>query len=175
MAMFPANPTRIDPFKNFLFRIKWDNQYVAAVSKISSLKRTTEVIPFRSGGDALTQTLSPGKVKYESITCERGLTMDMAFHDWAGLVFNYGAGFGAMVSLASFRKNLYIEFYNEAGQLAMAYQLFRCWVSEYHALPDLDAGGNAIAIEYLKIETEGWMRDPSVSEPVEPTLSTVST
>jgi phage tail-like protein len=175
MAMFPANPTRLDPLKNFKFRIKWDNKYVAAVSKISSLKRTTEVITFRSGGDPSTSSLSPGKQKFEPITCERGLTMDMAFHDWAGLVWNYGAALGSEVSLANFRKNLYLEFYNEAGQLVMAYKLYRCWVSEYHALPDLDAGGNAIAIEYIKIETEGWERDTSVTEPVEPTLSTVST
>lgn len=175
MAMFPANPTRLDPLKNFKFRIKWDNKYVAAVSKISSLKRTTEVITFRSGGDPSTSILSPGKQKYEPITCERGLTMDMNFHDWAGLVWNYGASLGSEVSLANFRKNLYLEFYNEAGQLVMAYKLYRCWVSEYHALPDLDAGGNAIAIEYIKIETEGWERDTSVTEPVEPTLSTVAT
>ena len=175
MAMFPANPTRLDPLKNFKFRIKWDNKYVAAVSKISSLKRTTEVITFRSGGDPSTSISSPGKQKFEPITCERGLTMDMTFHDWAGLVWNYGAALGSEVSLANFRKNLYLEFYNEAGQLVMAYKLYRCWVSEYHALPDLDAGGNAIAIEYIKIETEGWERDPSVTEPVEPTLSTVST
>jgi phage tail-like protein len=173
--MFPANPTRLDPLKNFKFRIKWDNKYVAAVSKISSLKRTTEVITFRSGGDPSNSILSPGKQKYEPITCERGLTMDMAFNQWAGLVWNYGAGLGSEVSLANFRKDLYLEFYNEAGQLVMAYKLYRCWVSEYHALPDLDAGGNAIAIEYIKIETEGWERDPSVTEPVEPTLSTVST
>ena len=175
MAMFPANPTRLDPLKNFKFRIKWDNKYVAAVSKISSLKRTTEVITFRSGGDPSSSILSPGKQKFEPITCERGLTMDMTFHDWAGLVWNYGAALGSEVSLANFRKNLYLEFYNEAGQLVIAYKLYRCWVSEYHALPDLDAGGNAIAIEYIKIETEGWERDPSVTEPVEPTLSTVST
>jgi phage tail-like protein len=175
MAMFPANPTRLDPYKNFKFRIKWDNKYIAAVSKISSLKRSTEVITFRSGGDPSTSILSPGKQKFEPVTCERGLTMDMVFHDWAGLVWNYGSALGSEVSLANFRKNLYLEFYNEAGQLVIAYKLYRCWVSEYHALPDLDAGGNAIAIEYIKIETEGWERDTSVTEPTEPTLSTVNT
>src|SRR5271155_4332443 len=104
MAMFPANPTRLDPYKNFKFRIKWDNQYVAAVSKISSLKRTTEVITFRSGGNPSTPILAPGKQKYEAITVERGLTMDLAFHDWCGLVFNYGSALGTEVSLANFRK-----------------------------------------------------------------------
>lgn len=175
MAMFPANPTRLDPYKNFKFRIKWDGQYVAAVSKISTLKRTTEVITFRSGGNPSTPYLSPGKQKFEAITCERGLTQDMAFHDWAGLVWNYGSALGTEVSLANFRKNLYLEFYNEAGQLVMAYKLYRCWVSEYQALPELDANGNAIAIEHIKIETEGWERDISVTEPAEPTLSTVAT
>jgi phage tail-like protein len=174
MAMFPGNPTRLDPYKNFKFRIKWDNKYVAAVSKISTLKRTTEVITHRSGGDPSTPMLTPGKTKFEGITCERGLTQDMAFHAWAGLVWNFGSALGTEVSLANFRKDLYIEFYNEAGQLVIAYKAYRCWVSEYQALPDLDANGNAIAIEHIKIENEGWERDTGVTEPTEPTLSTVA-
>ena len=175
MALFPANPTRLDPYKNFKFRLKWDGQYVAAVSKMSSLKRTTEVITHRSGGDPSTSILTPGKQKYEAITCERGLTQDMAFHAWAGLVWNYGSALGSEVSLANFRKNIYLEFYNEAGQLVMAYKIYRCWVSEYQALPDLDANANAIAIEHIKLENEGWERDTSVTEPTEPTLSVVAT
>lgn len=174
MAMFPGNPSRLDPYKNFKFRIKWDGQYVAAVSKISTLKRTTEVITHRNGGDPSTPMLTPGKTKFEGITCERGLTQDMAFHEWAGLVWNYGSALGSEVSLANFRKDLYIEFYNEAGQLVIAYKVYRCWVSEYQGLPDLDANGNAIAIEHIKIENEGWERDTGVTEPTEPTLSTVA-
>jgi len=174
MAMYPGNPTRLDPYKNFKFRIRWDGQYVAAVSKISTLKRTTEVITHRSGGDPSTPMLTPGKTKFEAITCERGLTQDTAFHDWAGLVWNYGSALGTEVSLANFRKDLYIEFYNEAGQLAMAYKVYRCWVSEYQALPDLDANGNAIAIEHIKIENEGWERDTGATELAEPTLSTIA-
>ena len=79
------------------------------------------------------------------------------------------------MSLANFRKDIYLEFYNEAGQLVIAYKIYRCWVSEYQALPDLDANANAIAIEHIKLENEGWERDTSVTEPQEPTLSTVST
>ena len=161
MAMFPGNPSRLDPYKNFKFRIKWDGKYVAAVSKISTLKRTTEVITHRNGGDPSTPMLTPGKTKFEGITCERGLTQDMAFHDWAGLVWNYGSGLGTEVSLANFRKDIYLEFYNEAGQLVIAYKIYRCWVSEYQALPDLDANANAVAIEHIKLENEGWEIDPS--------------
>ena len=175
MVMFPANPTRLDPYKNFKFRVKWDGKYVAAVSKVSSLKRTTEVVQYRSGGDPSTPYLSPGKQKYEAITMERGLTQAMEFHDWAALVWNYGAALGAEVSLANFRKNIYLEFYNEAGQLVMAYKIYRCWVSEYQAMPDLDANANAVAIEHIKIENEGWERDTSVTEQQEPTLTTVNT
>jgi len=175
MAMFPANPTRLDPYKNFKFRVKWDGQYVAAVSKVSALKRSTEVVEHRSGGDPSTAHKSPGRIKYEALTLERGLTQDLAFHDWAALVWNYGAGLGSEVSLANFRKNIYLEFYNEAGQLVMAYFIYRCWVSEYHALPDLDANANAIAIEMIKLEHEGFQRDTSVTEPVEPTLSVFAT
>ena len=175
MAMFPANPTRLDPYKNFKFRLKWDNVYVAAVSKMSTLKRTTEVIEHRFGGDPSTSHKSPWRTKYDAITLERGLTQDKAFHDWAGLVWNYGAGLGSEVSLKNFRKDIYLEFYNEAGQLVMAYKIYRCWVSEYQAMPDLDSNANAIAIEHIKLETEGWERDTSVTEPVEPTLSVFAT
>ena len=175
MVMFQVNPTRLDPYKNFKFRLKWDGKYVAAVSKMSSLKRTTEVVEHRSGGDPSIAHRSPGRQKYDAITLERGLTQDKNFHNWAGLVWNYGASLGSEVSLANMRKDICLEFYNEAGQLVMAYKIYRCWVSEYQAMPDLDANANAIAIEHIKLENEGWERDMAVTEPVEPTLSSVST
>lgn len=175
MAQFSVNPQRFDPYKNFKFRVKWGGQYVAGISKVTGLKRTTEVIEHREGGDPSTSRKSPGRHKFEAITLERGLTHDMAYHDWAGLVWNYGAALGAQTSLANFRKDLYIEIYNEAGQRVIAYKLYRCWVSEYQALPDLDANANAIAIEHIKLETEGWERDLDVTEPQEPTLTNVAT
>jgi len=175
MAIFPANPNRLDFYKNFKYRLKWDGHYIAGISKVSTMKRTTEVVAHREGGDPSYQRLSPGKTKWDPITLERGLTQDMDFHDWAGLVWNYGAGLGAEVSLANFRKNIYLEFYNEAGQLVIAYKIYQCWVSEYQAMPDLDANGNAIAIEHIKLENHGWERDTGVTEPTEPTLSVVAT
>ena len=146
MAQFSVNTQRLDPYKNFKFRLKWDGKYVAGCSKLTGLKRTTEVVEHRSGGDPSTSHKSPGRQKFEALTLERGLTQDMAFHDWAGLVWNFGAALGSEVSLANFRKDIYLEFYNEAGQLVIAYKIYRCWVSEYQALPDLDANANAIAI-----------------------------
>jgi phage tail-like protein len=175
VAQFVVNAQRRNPYTNFKFRLKWDGQYVAGVSKASSLKRTTEVVEHRSGGDPSTSYKSPGRTKYDAITLERGLTLDVAFHDWAGLVWNFGSALGSEVSLANFRKNIYLEFYNEAGQLVIAYKIYRCWVSEYQAMPDLDANANAIAIEHIKIEHEGFEVDTSISEVQEPTLSTVST
>jgi phage tail-like protein len=175
MAQFTVNAQRLDPYKNFKFRVKWDGHYVAGISKVSAFKRTTEVVEHREGGDPSTSHKSPGRQKYEGITMERGLTLDMDFHNWAGLVWNFGASRGAEVSLANFRKDLYVEVYNEAGQLAIAYNVYRCWVSEYQALPDLDANANAIAIEHIKIELEGWERDVVVPELQEPTLSRVTT
>lgn len=174
MAEFTTNPTRRDPYKNFKFRLKWDGKYVAGISKVSSLKRTTEVVEHREGGDPSTSRKSPGRNKFDAITLDRGLTQDMAFHSWAGLVWNFGASLGSEVSLANFRKDIYLELYNEAGQLVIAFKIYRCWVSEYQALPDLDANANAIAIEHIKLENEGWERDTSVTEPTEPTLSTVA-
>ncbi len=170
MAQFTVNAQRFDPYKNFKFRCKWDGRYVAGVSKVSGLKRTTEVVKHREGGDPSTTRKSPGRNEYEAITLERGVTHDAAFEDWAHKVWNFGAGLGSEVSLKDFRKDIIIELYNEAGQKVLAYHVFRCWVSEYQALPDLDANANAVAIQHIKLENEGWLRDESVTEPTEPTF-----
>jgi phage tail-like protein len=173
MAQFTVNvdPQRYDPYKNFKFRVKWDGKYVAGVSKVSALKRTTEVVEHREGGDPSSTRKSPGQSKYEAITLERGVTHDTEFEKWANKVWNYGSGLGSEVSLKDFRKDIIIEVYNEAGQLAIAYKVYRCWVSEYQAIPDLDAKANDVAIQTLKLENEGWERDYEVSEPDEPTFT----
>lgn len=171
MAQFSVNATRFDPYKNFKFRVKWDGRYVAGIAKVGALKRSTEPVEHREGGDPSTTRKSPGRTKYEAITLERGVTHDVEFEKWANKVWNFGSGLGAEVSLKDFRKDLIIEVYNEAGQLAIAYKVFRCWVSEYQALPDLDANANAIAIQTLKLENEGWERDYDVVEPAEPTFN----
>ena len=171
MAQFAVNTHRFDPYKNFKFRIRWDGKFVAGVSKVGALKRSTEVVEHRDGGDPSTSRKSPGRTKYEAITLERGVTHDLEFEAWANKVWHVGAGLGAEVSLKDFRKDLILEVYNEAGQLAIAYKIFRCWVSEFQALPDLDANANAVAIQTLKLENEGWERDTEVAEPTEPTLA----
>ena len=164
MAQFSVNAQRFDPYKNFKFRVKWDGKYVAGVSKVSSLKRTTEVVKYREGGDPSSSRKMPGRTEFEPITLERGVTHDTEFEKWANKVWNFGSGLGAEVSLKDFRKDIIIELYNEAGQLVIAYRVFRCWVSEFQALPDLDANANAVAIAHLKLENEGWEIDPSVVE-----------
>lgn len=171
MAQFSVNTQRFDPYKNFKFRVKWDGRYVAGVSKVSALKRTTDVVEHREGGDPSTGRKSPGRNKYEAITLERGVTHDKDFEEWANKVWSFGAGLGAEVSLKDFRKDIILEVYNEAGQLALAYKIYRCWVSEFQALPDLDANANAVAIQHIKLENEGWERDVAVPEPQEPTLT----
>lgn len=170
MADFTVNATRFDPYKNFKFRVRWDGRYVAGVSKVSALKRTTEVVRHRHGGDPSSSRKSPGRTEYDAITLERGVTHDPEFEQWAGKVWNWGAGLGAETSLKDFRKDVIIEVYNEAGQLALAYKVYRCWVSEFHTLPDLDANANAVAIQSIKLENEGWERDTTVTEPVEPSF-----
>lgn len=140
------------------------------MSKISPLRRTTEVITHREGGDPSTTRKSPGQTVYDPIVLERGVTHDLEFEKWANKVWNFGAGLGSEVSLKDFRKDITIEMYNEAGQLALAYYIYRCWVSEYVALPELDANGSAVAIQKIKLENEGWERDTSVTEPEEPSL-----
>ena len=161
MAEFTVNAQRFDPYKNFKFRIKWDGRYVAGVSKCGMLKRTTEVVKHREGGDPSSSRKSPGRTEYDPIMLERGVTHDKEFEDWANKV-------GAAVSLQDFRKDILIEIYNEAGQVALTYTVFRCWVSEYQASPELDANANAVAIQHIKLENEGWVRDLAVTEPTEP-------
>jgi phage tail-like protein len=170
MAEFTVNPTRHDPYKNFKFQVKWDGKYVAGVSKVSGLKRTTEVVKHREGGDPSTSRKSPGRNEFDAITLERGVTHDTAFELWVGKVWQIGAGLGSEISLKDFRKDIILELYNEAGQKVQAYKIYRCWVSEFLALPDLDANANAVAIQHMKLENEGWERDISVVEPTEPSF-----
>ena len=171
MAQFSVNAQRFDPYKNFKFRIKWDGHYVAGVSKVGGLKRTTEVVKHREGGDPSSSRKSPGRTEYDAITIERGVTHDTDFEAWAAKVWDFGTGLGAEVSLKDFRKDIILEVFNEAGQKVLAYNIHRCWVSEYQALPDLDANANAVAIAHIKLENEGWERDTSVTEPTEPALT----
>jgi phage tail-like protein len=177
MAQFSVNAQRFDPYKNFKFRVKWDGRYVAGVSKVSALKRTTEVVEHREGGDPSTSRKSPGRTKYEPITLERGVTHDLEFEKWANKVWDYGSAQAEAdqrtqeMSLKDFRKDLIIDLFNEAGQKVISFQVYRAWVSEYQALPDLDANANAVAIQTLKLEHEGWDRDVEVTEPEEPSFT----
>jgi phage tail-like protein len=170
MPQFSVNPTRFDPYKNFKFRVKWDGVYVAGLTKVGALKRTTEVVEHREGGDPSTGRKSPGRSKFEAITLERGVTHDAAFETWANKVWNFGAGPGAESSLADFRKDVILDVFNEAGQKVLSYKIYRCWVSEFQAQADLDANANAVLIQSIKLENEGWERDESVQEPTEPRL-----
>ncbi len=166
------NVKRFDPYKNFKFRVKFGSSpaFVAGVSKVSSLKRTTEVVKHREGGDPSSTRKSPGRTEYEAITLERGVTHDGEFERWANKVWNYASGLGSEVSLKDFRRDIRIEVYNEAGQLVLAYNVFRCWVSEFQAQADLDANANAVLIQSIKLENEGWERDYEVEVKEEPSF-----
>jgi phage tail-like protein len=171
MTQFSVNVNRFDPYKNFKFRVKWEGKVVAGISKVSALVRTTEVVVHREGGDPNTSRKSPGRTEYEPITLERGVTHDLEFERWANKIWNLGAGLGSEVSLNDFRKDLIIEVYNEAGQLVLAYKVYRCWVSRYQALAELDANTGGVLIQSLTLENEGWERDYDVPEPAEPSFS----
>ena len=170
MPEFTVNPTRFDPYKQYKFRIKWDGKYVPGITKISGLTRRTEVVLHRQGGDPSAARKSPGQTAYEPIVLTRGRTHDEAYEEWVGKVWRFGSGLGGEVSLKDFRKDLVIELYNEAGQLVMAFNVYRCWPSEYTALSELDANNSAVAYEAITLQHEGWERDPSVTEPEEPTI-----
>lgn len=163
MAEFAVNATRFDPYKGYMFRVKWDGKYVAGLSKMGSLKRTTEPVVHRHGGDPSHERKSPGKTQYDAVMLERGVTHDPEFEQWANSVHSLKSP----ISLRNFRKDISVDVFNEAGQKVLAYNLFRCWVSEYTALPQLDAATAAVAIESIKLEVEGWERDTAVVEPAE--------
>ncbi len=167
MAQFSVNPNRMDPYKQFKFRVKWDGRYIAGISKVSALKRTTDVVEHREGGDPSTAHKSPAVTRFAPITIERGVTHDPEFEQWANKVWNFGSGFGAEVSLRDFRKDIIIDLFNESGQKVLSYKVYRCWVSEYQALPDLETNGGTVAIESITLENEGWERDYEVTEPKE--------
>lgn len=169
----PKATDSVDPYRTYKFRVKWDGKYVAGVSKVSGLERTVEVITHRSGGDPGTPRPMPGQSSYAPITLERGVTRDGAFEQWANKVWDdhnstvddqEGPTRNKDVSLMDFRKDLTLELYNEAGQKVLAYNVYRCWPSEFTALPDLDSSSNVVAIQSLVIENEGWERDRSVVE-----------
>ncbi|MGA3244214.1 MAG: phage tail protein [Bacteroidota bacterium] len=165
MPQFSVNTHRFDPYKGHKFRIKWDGKYVAGLSKCSALKKTTEMTEWREGGDPSASRKIPGKTKYDAITLSAGVTHDDTFEKWANLVNNFQGD--AAMSLKNFRKDVTIDVFNEANQQVFSYHVFRCWVSEYQALPELDASGNAVMIQTIKLENEGWERDTSVTEPTE--------
>lgn len=166
MALFSVNTERFDPYRNFKFKIKWDGQYVAGLSKCSALKKTTESTDWREGGDPSSSRKLPGKTSYEGITLEAGVTHDTTFEEWANKVNNFSEGDPGM-SLKNFRKDITIDVFNLQGSKVLSYNVHRCWVSEYQALPELDASGNAVMIQTIKLENEGWERDTSVTEPTE--------
>jgi phage tail-like protein len=168
---FSVNPSRFDPYKGFKFRVKWDGRYVAGLSRCSALRRTTEVVKHRDGGSPSAERKSPGRTSFDAITLERGVTHDPEFENWANKVWMFGAALGSEVSLRDFRKDIVIELLNEAGQLVLAYHVYRCWVSEYVALPKLDANRGKVAIQRIRLENEGWLRDANVYEPREPAFS----
>ncbi len=162
---FTVNPHRSDPYRNFKFRVIWDGRPVAGINKVSPLRRTTEVIEYREGGDPSLIHKLPAWTKYAPITLEQGVTHDTAFEDWANLVHNLQGD--AAMSLKNYRKDIIIQLLNQQGTVVKAYKVYRCWVSEYQALPELNANSPAVAIERITLENEGWERDTEVTEPTE--------
>ena len=170
MIEFAVNTHRMDPYKQFKFRVKWEGRYVAGVSRVSGLVRKTQVITFRDATESSSARKLPGITTYEPITLERGVTHDTEFENWVNKVWKLGAPLGKEVSLKDFRKDIVIELFNEAGQLVIAYNVHRCWPSEYQALPELDGNRACVALESITLQHEGWERDREVKEPEEPSL-----
>jgi len=164
--LFPANAHRFDPYRTFKFQVLIDGQLVAGLKKMGALKRKTETIKWRTAGDPSRERLLPGGTSYEPIVLEQGLTQDPVFETWANLVNNIQGD--AAMSLKNFRKNIVLNVLNLQGQVAISYKVYRAWISDYQAVPDLDAQAmNAVGIQSITLQHEGWERDTSVPEPVE--------
>ncbi len=164
--MFPVNTHRYDPYRTFKFQVLIGGKPVAGLKKMSALKRKTEPVKWRSAGDPTNERILPGGTTYEPITLEQGLSHDPVFEDWANLVNNLNGD--AAMSLKNFRKDIVINVLNLQAKVVLSYKVFRAWVSDYQALPDLDAGTtNAVGIQTMTLQHEGWQRDTSVAEPTE--------
>jgi phage tail-like protein len=168
---FVKNAHRVDPYKTYKFRVLWDGKPVLGVSKVGQLRRTTNVVPHRAGGENSTDHKSPGRTQYDGLTLERGITHDPQFEAWANLIHPM-AGDVAM-DLVRYKKELTLEVMNEKGQVALRYFLHGCWVSEFTAVPALDANANAVAVETIKIELDGFERDIGTQEPDEATAPAI--
>ncbi|MGD9949712.1 MAG: phage tail protein [Desulfobulbus sp.] len=163
---FPVNAHRHDPYRTFKFQILIDGKPVAGLKKMGALKRKTEAVKWRSAGDPSSERILPGGTSYEPVTLEQGLSHDPVFENWANLVNNVEGD--AAMSLKNFRKDIVINVLNLQGTVAISYRLFRAWVSEYQALPEMDAGSmNAVGIQTITLQHEGWQRDTAVVEPTE--------
>ena len=162
MRMNPST-NRFDPYRNFRFKVKWDGQYVAGLSRMTALRRTTEMVEWREAGENITSRKLPGKTSFQPVTLEAGVTYDTSFEDWANLVNDFASH--SITSIGDFRKNVTVDVFNEAGAIALSYRLWRAWVSDWQALPDLDGGGNAVAITTVQLQYEWFDRDVAVFEP----------
>jgi phage tail-like protein len=158
----PVGSNIIFPYKNFRFQVKWDNDVIAGVSKVTGLKWTTEVVSHREGNDPSTARHSPGRTAFEPITLERGITIEPAFITWANLVWNTSNGTVGGISLAGYKKNITIELFNTQAVLVRRYSVYNAWVSSFTGQADLDANANAVLIESMVLQNEGWqvMDDP---------------
>jgi len=154
---------RDDPYRNFKFRITWNGRTVAAFRKVRGLAQPAREQQEHAAGQTAGRSESRGWTAFEAITFERGVTHDREFEQWANRIWDDYSSPGG-VKLRDLRKDLRIEETDEAGQLVRAYNVFGCWVSDYQAMPDLDAGANAIAIETIVIQNEGWEHDSEPSE-----------
>ena len=157
---FSLSSESIDPYRNMKFRIQWNGRYVASFYKISGLKRSTEPVEHRGGGETSASRVFPGVAKFSPISLERGITHDPEFERWVNQIYNTECN--ESESLKNFREDVIIELLNEQGKVAVAYKLYRCWVSEFMASLELDAKSNAVAIERIVLQNEGFERDVNV-------------
>jgi phage tail-like protein len=166
VPLFPVNTHRHDPYRTFKFQVLIDGKVVAGLKKMGALKKKTQPVKWRASNDPSHERIMPGGTSYDPVTLEQGLTHDPVFEVWANLVNNIQGD--AAISLKNYRKNIVINVLNLQGKVAISYTLYRAWVSDYQAIPELDASNmGTVGIQSISVQHEGWERDTHVAEPTE--------
>ena len=125
---------------------------------MSALKIGSEMMDRQEECDQPSYRNRPGPIKDGAISPENEVTLDGEFKKWES----------SRVALETVHKGIALDVYDEMGRIALVCRIWRCWVSEFLGMQDLKANPNALPIQLITLETEGWERVNNVKEASEP-------
>jgi phage tail-like protein len=139
-----ATGKRVDPYRNFNFRVEIDGITQAGFSECTGFELSTDPIEYREGGENTTVRKLPGLTKYANITLKWGLTDSKDLYNWYRDVVN-----GKIQ-----RKNGSIIVRDLDGSDKVRWNFTDGWPTKYNPA-DMNAKGNEVALETLEIAIEG--------------------